>query len=126
MDKRKQPKSEEHKEKIRQGVNEASQGLRRVPTEKERLKWMQADLRRHYGLSLADYQKLLDKQNNCCAICGKGESSISRFGTPKRLTVDHNHVTGQVRGLLCENCNRGIGYLKENIQNFEKAIEYLS
>ncbi len=118
--------SEEHKEKIRQGVNAASQGLRLVPTEKERLKWIASNLKRHYGLTLDDYQKMLDKQNNRCAICEKEESSISRFGTPKRLTVDHCHATGRIRGLLCDNCNRGLGFLRDSIHLLRKSIDYLS
>jgi hypothetical protein len=117
--------SPEHKEKISKGLEEARLGLRPKPTEKDRLKWLKAGLKAHYGLTLEDYQKMLDKQENRCAICDREESSISRYGTPKRLTVDHNHATGQIRGLLCDNCNRGIGHLQEDIRILEKAIEYL-
>lgn len=57
-------------------------------------------LKKVYGITLAQYNELLRKQNNCCAICGKHESEFS-----KRLAVDHNHFTGEIRGLLCFPCN---------------------
>lgn len=76
---------------------------------------------RKYGISFDDYQKLLEKQNGKCAICGSniGDS------VGNRLYVDHNHKTGKVRGLLCSNCNFGIGSLKDSVEILKKAIEYL-
>jgi hypothetical protein len=74
----------------------------------------------HYGLkragiTLQEYQKLLNDQNNSCAICGR----------QVKLTVDHDHQTLAIRGLLCSNCNRGIGYLQDSIEILEKAAIYL-
>lgn len=54
-------------------------------------------------------------QNNKCLICCK----------VKKLVVDHDHNTGLVRGLLCDTCNRGIGYLKEEVEILRNAIKYL-
>jgi Recombination endonuclease VII len=59
-----------------------------------------ASLRTKYGITLDQYQSLLDKQNGGCAICGKTPEQER-----KNLAVDHNHVTGEVRGLLCFHCN---------------------
>ena len=74
-----------------------------------------------YGLSANDYYKLLEKQNGECAICGTDIGDING----NRLYVDHNHKTGKVRGLLCSNCNFGIGSLKDSIELLKKAIIYL-
>lgn len=77
-------------------------------------------LKKSYGISLEEYNLMLDKQGRCCAICGQHESVFSR-----RLAVDHNHSTGDIRGLLCGPCNSAIGQLKEDRKLFLKAIEYL-
>jgi len=71
-----------------------------------------------YGISVAEYNKLFQKQNGVCAICGRTNK--------RRLVVDHNHITGEVRGLLCDNCNKGIGLMGDSIPLFEKAIKYIS
>lgn len=72
-----------------------------------------------YGLTVEDYQKLLVKQNNCCAIC-----KTTDWGKPSP-SIDHCHTTGKVRGLLCNNCNRAIGLLKDNKEVLKNAIKYL-
>jgi len=61
-------------------------------------------LKARYGLSAAEYDRLLAMQKNVCRICRKPCS------TGKRLAVDHDHETGEVRGLLCRRCNRGLGH----------------
>lgn len=78
-------------------------------------------LRRNYGISLDAYDQLLQEQGGVCAICGTDNP-----GSNTRFMVDHNHDTGEVRGLLCGNCNRGIGLLGDNISTLSKAITYLS
>lgn len=71
------------------------------------------------------YKNTLEKQNSVCAICEKPERQI-QFGKTQDLAIDHNHLTGQVRGLLCADCNNGIGRLKENITVLQAAIKYLT
>jgi hypothetical protein len=61
-------------------------------------------------------------QKGCCAICGVHQNERS---DGKDLAVDHDHETGEVRGLLCTNCNTGIGQLQEDPEVLLKAIEYL-
>lgn len=74
-----------------------------------------------YGLLQEDYEKMLVLQNNLCAIC---ETSVPG-GTYHVFAVDHCHITGKVRGLLCKNCNTALGILKDNINSFERAAIYL-
>ncbi|MFN8579296.1 MAG: endonuclease domain-containing protein [Candidatus Sericytochromatia bacterium] len=78
-----------------------------------------SDLKRNYGLSKEEYLKMSKNQNGVCAIC-KGKCYGNR-----RLYVDHNHINGKIRGLLCNNCNSGIGMLKDSIELLLVAIEYL-
>lgn len=79
-------------------------------------------LKNKYGLSKEDYFVLGEKQNWKCAICG---SKDSRNKNSSNLSVDHNHITGEVRGLLCHPCNAGIGYLQEDIEIMKNSIAYL-
>lgn len=81
-------------------------------------------LRRHYGITLAEYQALHQKQGGVCAICEKPET-IKRIATLKSLHVDHDHITGRVRGLLCFRCNAMLGHVAEDPAVFESAIRYL-
>lgn len=84
----------------------------------EKVKNMQ--LRSKFGVSLEWYNITLEKQNHCCAICGKNEKEFKN-----KLYVDHNHETGEIRGLLCVNCNAGLGSFKESTWALNKAIQYL-
>jgi protein-arginine kinase activator protein McsA len=79
------------------------------------------------SLECADlYYKMLDAQNGLCAICQQPETSKHlNVGKVKELSVDHNHSTGQVRGLLCYHCNLGIGHFKDSETTFNNIISYL-
>ena len=79
---------------------------------------------KNYGIAVDDYDKMFKKQNGVCAICGKPETKISRSGV-RRLSIDHNHKTGKIRGLLCCKCNIGIGSFLESVEFLLKAIKYL-
>jgi hypothetical protein len=78
-----------------------------------------ANLKALYGISLVQYEQLLEQQGGVCAICGR-----SPRGRPV-LDVDHDHLTGIVRGLLCGNCNRAVGLLDDNPDLFDKAKAYI-
>jgi hypothetical protein len=69
------------------------------------------------GLSAAEYDALLAKQNGACAIC--------RRRWKERLCVDHCHLTGMIRGLLCRRCNLGLGYMKDDQASLIAAVAYL-
>lgn len=74
-------------------------------------------LKKTWGISLEEFNELRDSQDGLCAIC---KISTDTFH------IDHNHQTGKIRSLLCSNCNRGIGYLKESSIILYAAIEYLN
>ena len=78
-------------------------------------------LKRNFNLTTEDYNNLLKKQNNVCAICKKEEVSLRN----SFLSVDHCHKTNKIRGLLCVKCNSGIEAFKDNPELIKKAIEYL-
>ena len=77
-------------------------------------------LKSTYGITPEDYNNMFKEQKGCCAICGVHQSERK-----KRLAVDHCHKTGKIRGLLCSNCNTGIGNLRDSIELLEQAIKYL-
>lgn len=70
-----------------------------------------------YGVTADGYDSMYADQNGCCLICGKHKDS---------LIVDHDHITGAVRGLLCYRCNTGIGQLQDDVDILTKAIEYIN
>jgi len=74
------------------------------------------NLKVRYGMTEADYNKMLTSQKGRCFICGRVEDIFH---------IDHCHKTGKVRGLLCGSCNRALGLFKDNPDNLKKAIEYL-
>jgi predicted nucleic acid-binding Zn ribbon protein len=73
-----------------------------------------------YGIGIEKLTEMLIEQNYCCAICGT-HNDKSHNG----LHVDHNHTTGEIRKLICRDCNVAIGFMKENPILFLKAAEYL-
>lgn len=79
-----------------------------------------SNLKRWYGITLAEYDRLLVQQNYCCAICNIPQEKLSR-----RLDIDHNHKSGQVRGLLCSSCNTTLGKINEDIPTAESLVSYL-
>lgn len=79
-----------------------------------------ATLKKVYGITLLEYHKMLVKQKHKCAICG-----ILQDKNKKYFAVDHDHVTGEIRGILCERCNQGLGYFRDNIDILMNAITYL-
>lgn len=77
-----------------------------------------------YGISPTDYEKLFTEQNGLCAICDKPETDTNQHGL-KRLAVDHNHETLEIRGLLCAKCNRGLGLFEDDVETLLNAALYL-
>jgi protein-arginine kinase activator protein McsA len=73
-------------------------------------------LKLRYNISIDDYEKMLENQLGLCKICHQSN---------QKLLIDHDHKTGKIRGLLCNGCNRGLGYFNENILALKEAIIYL-
>jgi hypothetical protein len=80
-------------------------------------------LRRTYGISLEEYQVMVIAQDNRCAICLQIPNGVGKQN--QRLHVDHDAITGKVRGLLCGNCNRAIGMLSHDSEIIQRAVDYL-
>ena len=76
---------------------------------------------RKYGITMGDYENMFEEQQGLCGICLTDKPG-GRFGT---FHIDHNHVTGEVRGLLCQACNTGIGLLKDNPLIIRAAANYV-
>lgn len=93
--------------------------------------WDQPDVRRGknlfsaYGLTVDEYDRLLAKQGGRCAVCRTDTPGNRRTRAIRAFCVDHDHVTGHVRGLLCSACNRAIGMLKDDPDVIEAALKYV-
>jgi hypothetical protein len=86
---------------------------------------------KNYGITIDEYNKLIEKQNNRCAICGidfdflekvRKYNKVPGTGKPR---IDHDHNTGKIRGLLCDDCNTALGIFQENPLILIKAINYI-
>lgn len=88
-------------------------GIDKVRLKRWRLKTM-------YGLEYDEYMAMLQQQNRQCKICNKDLGDNT-----KHIHVDHCHVNGHVRGILCHNCNKGLGNFMDDIDLMLKAVEYL-
>lgn len=78
------------------------------------------ELKNKYNITEEDYDDLLKKQNNRCAICG-----VNKLEYTDKFCIDHNHITGEVRALLCSNCNKGLGFFRDDPTTLRKAAIYL-
>lgn len=79
-----------------------------------------------FGLTEDQYNRQLEAQDNKCAICRTSDPGKSgRYAGPCRFAVDHNHDTGQIRALLCGQCNKGLGHFKDNPDLLREAYRYL-
>ncbi len=75
---------------------------------------------KEFSITKDDYNKLFEEQKGNCAICGRHQSEFKMA-----LSIDHDHTTGRIRGLLCHICNTGLGMFKDQKDLLEKAIKYL-
>lgn len=83
-------------------------------------------LKRKFGLSITEYDAMFAAQNSLCAICNKSEKAIDkRTNKPRALAVDHCHLTGNIRQLLCNRCNHVLGLIEDNLDMCDRIKEYL-
>ena len=80
----------------------------------------------NYGLTLDEYEVMYRAQGGGCKICGSGPHGGPEWARKQWLSVDHCHATGQIRGLLCDNCNIGLGKFKDSPALLTAATEYLA
>lgn len=82
------------------------------------------NLKAKYDLTVEEWDRLFEKQNRGCAICGRDPRGKHRNN--QRLSVDHDHKTDRVRGLLCFTCNSGLGKLGDNAEAIQRVLNYLA
>lgn len=88
--------------------------------------------KKKYGMTTPQRDNLLRSQNNCCAICKtpikfkRAGTEVSKQGWTKSAAVDHCHITGYVRGILCFRCNTTLGHVKECPELLQNLVEYLN
>jgi hypothetical protein len=108
----------EHKPDRAQRMKEYDQA--RTSYDKERAR----GLRRNFGMTVVEYSEMFLAQTGVCAICGRAETATFK-GSVRPLAVDHDHVTNARRKLLCANCNRALGLMRDDPQLLIAAAEYL-
>lgn len=99
----------------------AGKGFHRDCKECAKKKSLETFRASRFGITLDKYLEMVEEQNKQCAICGAPHSDEKW----KVLVVDHDHETGNIRGLLCMTCNKALGYFRDNINNLRNAIKYL-
>ena len=110
----------------KQGVCKPCDSVRRkaykdADPERASMQRHRSKLKLRYGMTVEQYDELLEAQDGRCACCGTTEPGRG----DNRFFVDHCHDTGEVRGLLCHKCNAGIGYLGDNVDGVWQAMLYL-
>lgn len=81
-------------------------------------------VKRTYGLTFCQWVDMFEYSSGMCYICGSRGFKLQEKNFLK-LAIDHDHKTGEVRGLLCHNCNRALGLMQDNVLTVKKAVEYL-
>lgn len=110
---------------VRESQRRAWPNHRRDPTTNS-LYACRSNLKRKYGMTIREYEEILCRQNQRCAICGRNENGRAyKHGQPKRFCLDHNHTTGKIRGLLCSTCNRVVGIIETRSDLLERAKNYI-
>jgi hypothetical protein len=95
--------------------------LRMLPREERLAHKRNLKLQGMYGIDAEKWNEMFLQQNGCCKICNRHQTEFKN-----KLSVDHCHKTGKVRGLLCNDCNRGLGSFKDNTELIKIAINYLN
>ena len=112
-------KAVEWRNKNRGRVNRKRRELYKLCPDRVVSDWRRRNYKR-FNLTIEKYQALFESQKGLCAIC-----SVYHKDYGKRLSIDHNHKTGKIRGVLCHSCNTSLGGFKDSVEILNKAIEYL-
>lgn len=115
------PEESLRRERARDRTKDYEKGLewkrRYYASPKGRIALLRGHLKHQYGMTLEEFRAMADRQEQRCLLCKQ---------KPSRLVVDHCHSTGRIRGLLCDKCNTGLGFFGDDVEQFRRAIEYLS
>lgn len=82
-------------------------------------------MKNRYNFTIDEYNEMWEKQQGLCVVCNQPETTKHQTGVTRNLGVDHDHLTGKVRGLLCQQCNKALGDVDDSIEKLEALIEYL-
>ena len=113
-------KNKQHYDEYDEMWRQNNQDKVRKYVERSRSHRASRHLQRKFGITIEEYNTLLESQNQRCAICQRHKSEFKRA-----LHVDHSHDNKRIRGLLCVNCNQMLGHSMERIENLQRGIEYL-
>lgn len=122
---------DENRERYRENARRYAQARRedinarrRSQYKSDPAQWRKNRLRYVYGITVEQYNEMLERQGGLCAVCREEETRTMK-GTVKALAVDHDHETGAVRGLLCHDCNTGLGMFGDDPGRLLAATDYL-
>lgn len=104
---------------------EATRRYRQAHPERVKQQSVEQKLKQNYGITLAEYNTLFEKQGGLCAICKLPERSTLK-GNLLKLSVDHDHVTLKIRQLLCRKCNSAIGLFDDDVLKMQSAVDYIN
>jgi len=113
-------KCNERDKKYRDNNSEKIKKVKKQYTATHKKETKNLNLKRCYGITIEQYDQMFNVQEGKCKVCGKHQNELKQ-----PLSVDHNHITGKVRGLLCPNCNTILGYAKDDINILQNVINYL-
>jgi hypothetical protein len=118
-----------NKEKIKARIKESSKTedfkqKRRELNKKRKEANREIYYKKRYNITLEEYNRMLILQNSQCGICKISETEI-KHGRNTYFAVDHCHISGKVRGLLCYKCNSLLGFVNDEIETLKNAIKYL-
>lgn len=118
--------NDEWRSKNKERINQLNRGNRKKRKEyyscpERKMKYRELELKRVFGIGHSWYEDTLKSQGGVCMICKKHKVASNKFF----MTIDHCHATGQIRGILCNWCNRGLGAFDDNIECLASAIRYL-
>jgi len=115
----------DHEIYLRDRTSVLARAKKRMQWQENKVRYKGMELRRRFGITLEEYNVMLDDQNGVCKICKMPETREVLPGTIASLSVDHDHATGEVRGLLCSKCNSMLGFCNDSIDILLGAIDYL-
>lgn len=112
---------QEYNKKNKERLLKVNYSWRKNNPEASKLTARRSLLKRLYGITLEQYDAILERQDHKCAVCKRHKDEFN-----KSLAVDHDHKTGEIRGALCTHCNRTIIGRNRDPEIFKNAFEYLS
>jgi len=115
---------QQNKEKKRKSVRDNLNSIITLESGRSYTKRKKKKLKEKYQLTLSEYDDLLENQGFRCKICDKAIFDV--VGEKATAYVDHCHHLGSVRGILCNNCNTGLGHFRDDPKLLQKAIEYVN